>query len=168
MGIHAMTKQEIIKAIGIQAAAHGLDPILCEAVVWQESNYNQWAMRYEKLWRYFVVWNTGKPWPRGMSRVDFPRPPGCSRSTEVSLQKHSFGCYQMMGSVARENGFRGAFLTELLDPMRNIQYGVAILKKYIKQKDGDARKGLVRWNGRTTYPDEVFEKMELLKKERGG
>jgi hypothetical protein len=143
------------------AGKNGLDPILVEAVIWQESMGNPLAVRHEPRWKYWVVWSSGKPF-RG-SLVDFPHPPGVSRATEKACQAMSWGLTQVMGGVAREIGYLGQFLTGLLDPETNIQFGCEFLARCIRERSGDVRLGLVRWNGSVEYPDKVFWKMDSLR-----
>lgn len=48
-------------------------------------------------------------------------------------QQASWGLMQMMGAVARERGFTGAFLNELHDPVLNIEIGCRHLAYYAKR-----------------------------------
>ena len=141
------------------AGLNKLNPALVAAVIEVESGGNQWAMRYEQHYRYLAVWNTGAPY-KGHP-LDFPKPPGVSRNTELIGQKTSYGLMQIMGAVARERGFRGAFLTELCDPKVGLNYGCRHLALCIREKGGDIEKGLLRWNGGAApdYPTKVLSKV---------
>jgi len=58
-----------------------------------------------------------------------PRPGGCSRATEQSLQAHSWGLMQIMGTTARDLGFEG-WLTGLLVPEVNVGVGLNLLARH--------------------------------------
>lgn len=113
--------------IGDAALRNGIPHLLLRAIVTVESRSNPWAMRYEAHYRW--LWNieTNQPFRGKLS--DYPLPPrewrafGVSRDTEVKAQKTSWGLMQIMGAVGRELGFDRPFLTELVDPQVNLEYG---------------------------------------------
>lgn len=85
------------------------------AMCMKESSFREYAIKPELHYRYLV----GKP-------------------DELSIaerlgQQHSWGLMQVMGAVARELGFKGAF-HELWNPSVGLQYGLlklhALRKKY--------------------------------------
>ena len=124
------------------AARHGLDPVLVCAVVEQESGWNPGAMRYE---------------PRFYDRyVPKNLPP-----TEACARAFSWGLMQVMGQVARENGFTGKFFTELCQPAAGLEVGCCVLKTKLDRASGDISKALLLWNGgaRPAYADEVLARM---------
>jgi soluble lytic murein transglycosylase-like protein len=94
------------------AAKYGLNPYIVAAVCEQESGWNPFAVRWEPAFfqRYVV-------------------PQGLGDSTEAYTRAMSFGLLQVMGEVAREEGFAGKFLTELCDPDTGLDYGCRKLKK---------------------------------------
>jgi soluble lytic murein transglycosylase-like protein len=49
--------------------------------------------------------------------------------TEKIARSTSWGLLQIMGQVAREHGFQGHFLTDLLEPATNLDLACRILKK---------------------------------------
>ena len=57
------------------------------------------------------------------------------KATERIAQKTSWGLMQVMGAVARELGFKGRFLSELLKPELGIEYGCKQLKRQYKRYD---------------------------------
>ena len=87
-----------------------ITPELVVAIAKVESNWNIWAIRYEKNYKYLY-------YPRKV------KPPDCSIETEIIAQKTSWGLCQIMGAVAREYGFEG-WLTHLLEPYQNIKYAI--------------------------------------------
>jgi soluble lytic murein transglycosylase-like protein len=94
------------------AAKYGLNPYIVAAVCEQESNWNPFAVRWEPAFfqRYIV-------------------PQGLADATEAHTRAMSFGLMQVMGEVARENGFEGRFLTQLCDPDTALDFGCRKLKK---------------------------------------
>jgi len=112
-----------------KAAAHGLPPLLITALVEQESAGDPYAWNPEPRYRY--LWDVKRQAPfrtltdaERVSEIpphDFPTLGG-DRDQEWWGQQASWGLLQMMGAVARERGFRGVYLTELLDPVVNLEY----------------------------------------------
>lgn len=101
-------------------------------IIKAESNGSMWACRYEPG---FFRWLTGR---LGSSKVR-ERPGVVSRDTEMRMRATSFGVMQVMGQVAREEGFSGDFLTELCDPALGIRFGVQhFARKLKKYKELDA------------------------------
>jgi hypothetical protein len=136
-----------------------ISPNLVEAFVLQESGGNPWAWNPEPKYPY--LWNvrTGKPFRtlapgEATSKTppaDFPTPAG-DRDQEWWGQQASWGLMQLMGAVARENGFTGAYLPELVDPHINILIGCKVLSRLKAWADGDIRKTAAAYNaGRGGY-----------------
>ena len=92
------------------AEKHGVKPELLAAIVAVESGGRPWVVRYEPQYKYLV------------DPIQWARKLGLSTPTEEVLQKTSFGLVQIMGGVARELKFKGV-LTELLDPVTNLDFG---------------------------------------------
>ena len=92
-----------------------ITPELVIAIIKVESGFDASVVRYEPDYRYIY-----KPFE--------VKPHDCSYTTEITLQKMSWGLMQIMGAVAREYGFRG-WLTRLLSPHENLKYGIMHLKK---------------------------------------
>ena len=115
------------------AAAESLDPALVCAVVEQESNWNPWAMRYEPLFfaRYVAQLYTN-------NKVS---------ASEAYARGYSWGLMQVMGQVARENGFAEPFLSALCDPAEGLAVGCRVLRRKLEAAKGDAAGGLLAWNG---------------------
>lgn len=135
------------------APISGLSVTLVLAVIEQESGGNPYAYRPEPRYRYFVNCKTGKPF-RGLtpdeiaSKIappDFPSLAG-SRNQEWWGQQASFGLGQIMGAVAREQGFSGPYLTALCDPVTNIELCCRILASAMRWSGGNVRLALGSYN----------------------
>lgn len=111
------------------AVQQGLSPSLVCAVIDQESGWNPYAMRYEPAFRTRYVA------PLRLS------------ATEEIARSISWGLMQVMGQVARENGFIERFLPSLCDPATGIQTGCFVLGKKLAAARGDVSRALGLWNG---------------------
>lgn len=126
-----MTSQyrpEIIAA----AAAQNLDPLLVEAVVWQESSDKRFAFRYEPaFWERYLYGRAHAP------GIEFGPLAACS-----------YGLMQVLYTVAREDGFSGA-PEELFDVIPALQVGCVHLRKMLDWAQGDDAKALAAYNAGT-------------------
>lgn len=95
--------------IAVAADKYEIPRALVKAFIDVESGGNPWAVRYEP-----------KFFERYIKNAQISSKTPCSEATERSLRAHSFGLMQVMGQTARETGFEGVFLTELLDPATNL------------------------------------------------
>lgn len=103
----------------IIAASHrtGIPAPLIAGIVETESAGDIHAYRVEPPYRYLVDVTTGKPFrtltpAERLSETappDFEHPAYSSRDTEWWGQQASWGPMQVMGAVARENGFKQPF-----------------------------------------------------------
>lgn len=127
------------------AAAHSLDPDLVCAVIEQESAWNPWEFRYEPgfLSAYIAPMLTGTS-PAGKIVVFDP---SCSIQTEAYARAFSWGLMQILGQVAREQGFTGGWLSQLADPATGIEYGCRKLAACLKNANGNETNALQSWNG---------------------
>jgi len=131
----------------------GLEALLVEALVEQESSGNSWAHNPEPRYRY--LWDVSRRKPfRGLTAleiasetppVDFPTLAG-DRDQEWWNQQASWGLMQVMGAVARELGFRGPYLTELCDPRVNLPLGCEKLAQNRIWAGGDVFQALAAYN----------------------
>ncbi len=148
-----MTSAELIVLAQQKAARHDLYPDLVCAICEQESNWNPWAVRYEPGFfaRYVAPAYTSSPHPWTI--------------TEAQARATSWGLMQVMGQVAREYGFKGAFLTELCDPAVGLEIGCLVLAAKLAAAEGNVQKALLLWNGgaNAQYPDEVLARAEKYK-----
>jgi soluble lytic murein transglycosylase-like protein len=126
------------------AAAQSLDPALVCAVIEQESAWNPWAIRYEPTFfaKYVAHLYTNNK----------------ITASEAYARGFSWGLMQVMGQVAREMGFDGAFLSATCDPEQGLAIGCKLLRKKIDAMDGDTTRGLLAWNGggNPAYPAQVL------------
>jgi soluble lytic murein transglycosylase-like protein len=121
------------------AQAHGLDPALVCAIVEQESSWNSWAIRYEPAFYTHYVMPQ-----RGLT------------ATEAYSRAFSWGLMQIMGEVAREEGFKGD-LPSLCDPAIGLNAGCYHFQRKLASADNNVTKALLLWNGgsNTDYPSQV-------------
>lgn len=133
---------DLVQLAKTTAQSHGLDPALVCAVVEQESNWNQWAIRFE---------------PAFLAR--YVHPLGLS-DTESYARSFSWGLMQLMGQVARELGYKG-HVAELCDPVTGLEWGCKHLANKLKDVNGDVHMALQRWNGggNPNYADEVLARV---------
>ena len=92
---------------------YGIPSQLVKAICKVESDFNTFAIRYEDHYKWLYKAESY----RGHTE------------TEKKAQKTSWGMMQVMGSVARELGFDGRFLSELCQPDIGLEYGCKQLKR---------------------------------------
>ena len=103
------------------APRFGLPVELVNAIIQVESEGDPSALRYEPAFYDRYV--------RGKGHQVF-RP--CSRETEEKARAFSWGLMQVMGQVAREEGFTGPYLAELIEPATGIEYGCRHLARHAR------------------------------------
>ena len=102
------------------AMQYEFDKNLIFAIIHVESSGNNYAIRYEPQWKYTF------------SVKEFAKKNRISQDTEKFLQSCSLGVMQVMGTVARELGFKDE-LTRLFSPHLSIEYGVKKLEQIRKR-----------------------------------
>ena len=114
-----MKQQELETLLEKKAKELGAeeDIILLKAHIQVESNWNEYAVRYEPSFPYLF------------SPQVFAKKNGISLDTETTMQKISWGLFQVMGCVIREMGYEDA-LPKCLDPAKNMEMGI---KYYLKR-----------------------------------
>jgi len=129
----------------------GLDPALVCAIVEQESSWDSFAVRYEQGFFDCYV----QPSAAGGA----VRP---STSTEARCRAFSWGLMQIMGQCAREMGFDGPYLSELLEPAIGLQFGCKLLARKLELAGGDVERALDLWNGgaNPAYSSQVMARIE--------
>jgi|SRR5579872_1371735 len=126
-----------------------LDTALVCAVAEHESEgWNPWAIRYEPAFyeRYIQpLVNNGS----------------IRTLTKAQARSTSWGLMQIMGQTARELGFSGKFLSELLDPDTGMDYGCKKLQKCLDSFAGNTVNALLKYNGGSdpAYPHLVQDLM---------
>ena len=146
------------------AEKYNIPSFVVFAVIEQESAWDQLACRYEEKF----IWIQ----PHGVIS-DLATKNRISYATEKSLQKHSFGLMQIMGSTIRDLGWKGSLLHAIYDPALGLDLGCQFLRrqylKYRKWPEAFAayNAGSARYvNGRfinQEYVDSVLKKLEKYK-----
>lgn len=164
------------------AAAYVIDPDLVHAVVLVESNGDPWAFNPEPRYRW--LWNVRKNTPfrsltdaERISEIppnDFPCLAG-DRDQEWWSQQASWGLMQVMGAVAREHGYRAPYLTQLCDPLVNLDLGCKHLAGLLEWAKGRNKRALEAYNGgiggvgsaqTELYASKVTYQLDSLRKAR--
>lgn len=137
------THQTLINLAKETAGRYALDPALICAIVEQESMWNSWAIRYEPAFYVHYVMPQ-----RGLT------------ATEAYARAFSWGLLQIMGEVAREEGFKDP-LPSLCDPATGLDAGCQHFKRKLSNADQDVSKALLAWNGggAPNYPAEVLARI---------
>lgn len=144
-----------IRAMVVEAANKAnLDPILLVAQVTVESGGNPFAWNPEPQYRYFWDVRQRKPFrPLDPSEIASEVPPkdfyalDGDADQEWWAQQASWGLGQIMGAVARELGFVGVYLTELVDPDLNLRLMCKKFAGELQWARGDVRSALASYNG---------------------
>lgn len=138
-----MTQQELQDKAKYYARLHDLDGALVCAVIEQESNWAQYAIRYEPAFQQRYVE------PMGLT------------PTETIARSISWGLMQLMGESAREMGFNGK-MASLCDPDNGLEWGCKHLKAKMDAHSGDVTAGLLAWNGggNKEYPEQVLARKD--------
>lgn len=106
---------------------YGLDPAIIYGICQTESALNPNAIRYEPAF-YKKYIEKNEDVLKQASKIK-----GVSVQTELRARAFSFGIMQVMGQVARENGFTGVFLTDLCRTWTGIQIGSKVFAKKLKK-----------------------------------
>lgn len=144
----------MIRSLVDAAAGSEIDPQIILAVIVQESQGNQWAVRFEPKFYERKLQHLGRSDLAGYVPGLLP-----TLATEKTLRATSWGLMQIMGETARVVGFKDPYLSRLLDPALNISIGTKYLKMLLSRKNGDTRAALLAYNGGgdPLYPDRVIE-----------
>lgn len=163
-----MTQSDLEQLADNAAVVAGLDPALVKAIIEQESSWESWAWNPEPRYRFlmnvrlWIPFRSLTPEERAseIPPPDFPVLMG-DRDQEWWGQQASWGLMQIIGGVARECGFKGPYLPELLNPEINLRFGCRHLIKKLKAAGQDVIKALLAWNGggNPNYPQEVVARM---------
>ena len=129
-----MVSPQLLALARAAAQRRGLAPELVCAVIEQESAWNPWALRYEPA---FYERYVAPQLARG--RI--------ANEGEARARAFSWGLMQVMGEVARERGFDGAWLAQLCDPAVGLDVGCRVLAAKIAAAEGNVANALQLWNG---------------------
>ncbi len=144
----------MIHDASIKAAAdlYHLDPILITAIVQKESSGNQWAWNPEPRYRYLWDVRTNQPFrtltlterASGTPPLDFHAHRG-DPDQEWWGQRASWGLMQVMGATARELGFAGDYIPQILHPETNLALGCKLMSQLLGWAK-DTRRALAAYN----------------------
>lgn len=135
---------------------------LVQGIIQTESAGNPWAIRYEPTYRWLWDVKANKPFTGDPSA--FPSFAPCSSATELQAQKTSWGLGQIMGAVAREYGFKGAFLSQLCDPTINRYYMMLHLQRLAARfYNGDWRPVISAYNAGAPTPNNAAYVSRVLR-----
>lgn len=136
-----MTKEQL-QTIAVGAALNaGLDPALVCSVCALESSWNPDAIRYEPAFFHRYISSM-----KGLS------------DEEMGFRASSIGLMQVMGQVAREQGFDGDLKT-LFEPLNNVTQGSRKLRRCLEKNGQDVNAALLSYNGggNANYPQLVLD-----------
>jgi hypothetical protein len=132
MNPNDMKSPELILLARQTAIAHSLPPEIVLAMIDRESEWDEWAIRFEPG---FLAKYVNKLYLAGKFSA-----------TEAYARSFSWGLLQIMGEDARENGFQGP-MAQLCDPATGIEFGCREFARIFKATNGDVNVALERWNG---------------------
>jgi len=123
----------IRELINVEAPKYGVDPQFLYSIVMVESSGRVWVSKVEFHYPYLVTPEI------------YARKLGISKSTEVINQRTSYGLVQIMGGVAREQGWE-SHLPRIYLPKVNVTLGLRLIKKLMKKYDGNMDKVAAAYN----------------------
>lgn len=153
------------------AESSEIDPDIFIALILNESSGNPLATRWER--KFYIRYISDKQFDAMGGNQPINLDP-YQESLERLCRAVSWGLTQVMGQTAREHGFRGRYLWELLDVETNVCLGARIFahkreqqrKLYSNATAQDlTRKTLLAYNGGgdPAYPDRVEQRLEVAK-----
>lgn len=113
--VKAWTREEVERLVEFFASRESIELSFLRALIQTESSWNVFAERAEPGWKYFY------------NVRDFSELLHSTYDTESRAQARSYGICQIMGSVAREYGFKG-WLAQLYCPEVNLKYSCMHIK----------------------------------------
>jgi soluble lytic murein transglycosylase-like protein len=166
----------IASLIDATARQLGLQSSLVGAIVQVESDGYTYAYNPEPRYRWFWDVKANKPFRRVTDAEiasetppsDFPCLYG-DRDQEWWAQQASFGLMQVMGAVAREEGFAAQSLLELCDPEAGLLVGCRHLRRLVVWADGHLEYALGAYNagkGNAAAPTGVAYAAKVLAAQR--
>lgn len=114
------------------ARKHGLAPEIVLSIIEVESGGDQYAVRYEPNWRWFLRISY---WASKLRITD---------KTERMLQSCSFGPMQIIGATSRELGFTGSLVR--LCSLTGVEYGCKYLRKQLDRYEGNVKHAIAAYN----------------------
>jgi len=120
-----------------------ITPELLCGLVQAESAWNVYAGRYEPNYKWLSQPRDGAP---VAVETDIVPVKGCSKATEIEWQKTSWGLCQVMGGTARWLGWKGTFLSQLIEPFENLTIGASYLVHQLERYANDVPGSLSAYN----------------------
>jgi soluble lytic murein transglycosylase-like protein len=113
---------------------------LLAAIVQEESRFDQWAVRTEPHYkRKIKVIRDAERW--SLAHAGVP-----SLATEIDDRARSIGLMQVMGEVAREQGYSARFLSQLHEPEHGIEQGAILLRRLLTRYRSDTLSAISAYN----------------------
>jgi soluble lytic murein transglycosylase-like protein len=156
-------KFELAKEISRKASKYNLDKRIVAALVYQESNGNIWAFRWEKGFYKKYIEGKGRSELSGHVPASFP-----TLETEMISRAISWGAFQIMGETLRWQGFKEDYMPMACLPRINAEIGCKYLRWCLDRISADTdttiryQAALLKYNGGgdPMYPTRVFRHIE--------
>lgn len=117
-----------------------LPPSLVAAVIQEESRFEPWAARVEPHYkRKAVVQDVARAWSKRYRNLP-------TYETELDDRSRSYGLMQVMGQLAREQGFSARYLSEMYLPRNTIMHGAMRLRVLLDRYRGDTLSAISAYN----------------------
>ena len=128
------------REIALAATRHHVPAALLAAFIQEESFWNPWAERTEpKYLKNPRVRNSAAKWSAAHNGTP-------TMLTELHDRSRSMGLMQVMGEVAREQGFAPRFLSELFVPMQALDQGALLLRTLMNRYPRDTLAAISAYN----------------------
>jgi soluble lytic murein transglycosylase-like protein len=122
------------------ADSFALPPSLVAAVIQEESRFEPWAARTEPHYkRKAIVQEQARVWSKRYRSLP-------TYETELDDRSRSLGLMQVMGQLAREQGFAGRYLSGMHLPQNAIAHGAKRLRVLIDRYRGDTLSAISAYN----------------------
>jgi soluble lytic murein transglycosylase-like protein len=113
---------------------------LIAGIIQEESRFDAWAERVELAYQKNVrVRHAAAKWAGEHANTP-------SYQTELTDRSRSMGLMQVMGEVAREQGFTARYLSQLFEPAHSIAEGSKLLRTLLDRYPGDTLAAISAYN----------------------
>jgi soluble lytic murein transglycosylase-like protein len=133
------------------ADSFALPPSLLAAIIQEESRFEPWAARTEPHYkRKAIVQQQARVWSKRFRGLP-------TYETELDDRSRSIGLMQVMGQLAREQGFTSRYLSELHLPEHAVHHGAKRLRLLLDRYRGDTLSAVSAYNqGNNRMRGETF------------
>jgi soluble lytic murein transglycosylase-like protein len=122
------------------ADSFALPPSLVAAVIQEESRFEPWAARTEPHYkRKAIVQEQARAWAKRYRNLP-------TYETELDDRSRSLGLMQVMGQLAREQGFTGRYLSEMHLPQNATAHGAKRLRVLLDRYQSDTLSAVSAYN----------------------